>query len=352
MAVHQREETQRTDTRERADAGSPLAEGRINDFDILKKLGEGSFGKVMLAQMRETNELYAIKVIPKDGVETEEEISIEKRVLTIAGKHRFCSKLYDSFETASSVYFVMDYINGGDVLSHIESGHRFNKVEVRYYSAEIVCALIYLHNAGVVYRDLKPENVLFCGDGHIKIIDFGMCKENITNGARASSFCGTTHYMAPEILDLVEYTVSVDWWSLGVLMYEMATGDLPFDGENDPDVFRSIMHKQLRYPVWLCSDTKSVLSGFLTRPVHKRLGCTPAGAIAIKSHQFFSGINWEKLEKGEIQPPFMPHDKSKQDKRSFLADFAEEFTGDSLQDRSSFPFFSRTEFQLTGLYMQ
>ncbi|XP_065197912.1 protein kinase C-like 1B [Sycon ciliatum] len=319
----------------------------IDAFNLLKTLGKGSFGKVMLAEMKGTNEVYAIKVLKKDVVINDDDVEctmIEKRVLAMAGNHPFCTKLHSCFQNASSLFFVMEYINGGDLMFHMQRSHRFDEPRARYYSAEIVCALLYLHTAGIIYRDLKLDNVMLSCEGHIKIADFGMCKENIIDGATTSTFCGTPDYIAPEIIEEMDYNASVDWWALGVLMYEMLAGQAPFEGDDDDELFNNILHEQVLYPSWISKGAVSILRGFLTRPVHKRLGCTPAGGAAIKSHPFFSAISWERLEKGEIKPPFVPQLKSKADTGNFDTDFTNEAAAISPIDQSIIASINQNEF--------
>eukprot|EP00117_Sycon_ciliatum_P021280 scpid50058/ scgid18701/ Protein kinase C iota type; Atypical protein kinase C-lambda/iota; nPKC-iota len=331
-------------------APSPMENSSVislADFDIVRVIGRGSYAKVLLVELKSTNRLYAMKTIKKELITDDEDIDwvqTEKHVFEQSSNHPFLVGLHSCFQTASRLFFVIEYVNGGDLMFHMQRSHRFDEPRARYYSAEIVCALLYLHTAGIIYRDLKLDNVMLSCEGHIKIADFGMCKENIIDGATTSTFCGTPDYIAPEIIEEMDYNASVDWWALGVLMYEMLAGQAPFEGDDDDELFNNILHEQVLYPSWISKGAVSILRGFLTRPVHKRLGCTPAGGAAIKSHPFFSAISWERLEKGEIKPPFVPQLKSKADTGNFDTDFTNEAAAISPIDQSIIASINQNEF--------
>eukprot|EP00088_Acartia_fossae_P052672 TRINITY_DN5962_c0_g1_i4.p1 TRINITY_DN5962_c0_g1~~TRINITY_DN5962_c0_g1_i4.p1 ORF type:complete len:814 (+),score=178.37 TRINITY_DN5962_c0_g1_i4:152-2443(+) len=301
----------------------------LDQFRFIKVLGKGSFGKVMLSEKIDSDEVFAIKVLKKDVIIQDDDVECtmtEKRILALAANHPFLTSLHSCFQTPDRLFFVMEFVNGGDLMFQIQRARKFDEGRARFYAAEVTLALQYLHRHGVIYRDLKLDNIMLDSDGHVKIADFGMCKEGIRDDVTTSTFCGTPDYIAPEILQEHDYGASVDWWALGVLMYEMMAGQPPFEADNEDDLFESILHDDVLYPVWLSKEAVSILKGFMQKNVSKRLGCIKAhgGEESIKHHPFFREIKWKELEDRKVKPPFKPKIKSRKDALNFDSEFTKE----------------------------
>ncbi|KAF8791393.1 putative protein kinase C delta type like protein [Argiope bruennichi] len=293
----------------------------IDDFVFLKLLGKGSFGKVLLAELKGHDMYFAIKCLKKDVVLEDDDVEstmIERRVLALGTQHPYMCKLYCTFQTKSYLFFVMEYLNGGDLMFHIQEERQFDTKRAMFYAAEIVSALKFLHKRGIVYRDIKLDNVVLDKDGHIRLVDFGMCQCRVYNEeTMPSNFCGTPTYIAPEIILGQTYNQSVDWWSLGVLLFEMLAGRSPFVGTDEDELYWSICHEEPAYPHFLTKDAKNILENLLLKSPVKRLGMPSNPTGDIKDHPFFSTINWDKLERKEIPAPFKPTVSSEYDTRNF-----------------------------------
>ncbi|XP_069005522.1 protein kinase C delta type-like [Embiotoca jacksoni] len=288
-----------------------------------KVLGKGSFGKVLLAELKGQGQYFAVKVLKKDVVLMDDDVEctmVEKRVLALAWENPFLTHLYSTFQSKEHLFFVMEYLNGGDLMFHIQDKGRFDLNRATFYAAEIVVGLQFLHSKGIIYRDLKLDNVMLSKDGHIKIADFGMCKEKVFGEARATTFCGTPDYIAPEILLGQKYTFSVDWWSFAVLVYEMLIGQSPFQGDDEDELFESIRSDIPHYPRWITKEAKNLLELLFERDPSRRLGVVGD----IRAHPFFKTINWTALEKREVDPPFKPKVKSPSDCSNFDREFLSE----------------------------
>uniref|UniRef100_A0A7N4NXN1 non-specific serine/threonine protein kinase n=1 Tax=Sarcophilus harrisii TaxID=9305 RepID=A0A7N4NXN1_SARHA len=300
----------------------------MNDFDYLKLLGKGTFGKVILVREKATGRYYAMKILRKEVIIAKDEVAhtvTESRVLQNT-RHPFLTALKYAFQTNDRLCFVMEYANGGELFFHLSRERVFTEDRARFYGAEIVSALEYLHSRDVVYRDIKLENLMLDKDGHIKITDFGLCKEGITDGATMKTFCGTPEYLAPEVLEDNDYGRAVDWWGLGVVMYEMTCGRLPFYNQDHERLFELILMEEIRFPRTLSPEAKSLLAGLLKKDPKQRLGGGPRDAKEVMEHRFFSAINWQDVLQKKLLPPFKPQVTSEIDTRYF----DDEFTAQSI----------------------
>ncbi|KAL2898012.1 Serine/threonine-protein kinase AtPK2/AtPK19 [Bienertia sinuspersici] len=281
----------------------------VEDFELLKVVGKGTFGKVYQVRKRGSfnDEIYAMKVIRKDKIIEKNHVEYIKseREILMKVEHPFIIKLKFSFQTKYRLYLVQDFVNGGQLFFQLLEHGLFREDSARVYAAEIVSAVAYLHDNGIMHRDLKPENILLDSDGHIVITDFGLAKQ-FDDTTRSNSLCGTIEYMAPEIILGKGHNKAADWWSVGILLYEMLTGKLPYSGGNRYKLQQKILKDKIKLPTFLTSEAHSLIKGLLQKDPSKRLGSGPGGEGDIRNHKWFKCINWKKLENKEIQPSFRP----------------------------------------------
>jgi len=300
----------------------------LDDFNFLAVLGKGNFGKVMLAEEKKTNGLYAIKVLKKEFIIDNDEVEStrsEKRVFLAAARerHPFLLGLHSCFQTETRVYFVMEYVSGGDLMLHIQR-KQFSLRQAKFYASEVLLALEYFHANGIIYRDLKLDNILLTLDGHVKVADYGLCKEEMWFGQTTSTFCGTPEFMAPEILLEQRYGRAVDWWAFGVLTYEMLLGQSPFRGDDEDEIFDAILEDEPLYPITMPRDAVSILQKLLTRDPTRRLGSGKADAEEIKKHPFFKDVNFDDVMNKRIPPPYFPTINGSADTSNFDEEFTKE----------------------------
>lgn len=280
-----------------------------SQFELLKVLGEGSFGKVFLVRKIVGNDagtLYAMKVLKKATLKVRDRYRTKmERNILVDVEHPFIVKLHYAFQTAGKLYLILDFLRGGDLFSRLSKEVMFTEEDVKFYLAELALALNHLHTVGIIYRDLKPENILLDADGHIALTDFGLSKLPIEEG-KAYSFCGTVEYMAPEVVNRKGHSFAADWWSFGVLMYEMLTGQLPFQGPNRKETMTQILKAKLGMPANLSSEAQSLLRALFKRNPVNRLGAGPGGVEDLKRHEFFATIDFDALLAKKIRPPFQP----------------------------------------------
>ncbi|KAK0537256.1 Serine/threonine kinase [Tilletia horrida] len=325
----------------------------LEDFNFLAVLGKGNFGKVMLAEEKRSARLYAIKVLKKEFIIENDEIEStksEKRVFLAAARerHPFLVNLHSCFQTETRVYFVMEYVSGGDLMLHIQR-EPFTPRRAKFYATEVLLAVQHFHKQGIIYRDLKLDNILLTLDGHVKVADYGLCKEDMWLGSTTRTFCGTPEFMAPEILLEQAYGLAVDWWAFGILIYEMLLGQAPFRGDDEDEIFDAILEDEPLYPIHMPRDSVSILQKLLTRDPARRLGSGPTDAEEIKAHPFFRDVNWDDVYHKRVPPPFCPTLNNPSDTSWFDTEFTSEkptltpvHTVLSPQDQAEFRNFSWT----------
>mmetsp|Transcript_54039 Transcript_54039/g.136994 ORF Transcript_54039/g.136994 Transcript_54039/m.136994 type:complete len:329 (+) Transcript_54039:62-1048(+) len=280
----------------------------LDDFALVKVLGKGSYGKVMLVKHNTTGEVYAMKMLRKENVIKRNQVEHTKteRSVLEAVSHPFIVILFYAFQTPKKLYMVMEFCNGGELFYHLSRAGRFSEGRTRFYAAETTSAIAYLHSLRIIYRDLKPENLLLDCDGHVKVTDFGLSKEGIMDNISAKTMCGTPEYLAPEIVEKKGHGRGVDWYSVGALTYEMLTGLPPFYTKDRAKLFERIRSGELAYPSYITPLSRSLLTGLLERDPEKRLGGGPAAGDDVKAHPFFKDIDWVKLDARSYDPPFKP----------------------------------------------
>ncbi|XP_017866326.1 PREDICTED: serine/threonine-protein kinase N isoform X9 [Drosophila arizonae] len=303
----------------------------IDNFRLLSVLGRGHFGKVILSQLRSNNQYYAIKALKKGDIIARDEVESllsEKRIFEVANAmhHPFLVNLYSCFQTEQHVCFVMEYAAGGDLMMHIHTDV-FLEPRAVFYAACVVLGLQYLHENKIIYRDLKLDNLLLDTEGYVKIADFGLCKEGMGFGDRTGTFCGTPEFLAPEVLTETSYTRAVDWWGLGVLIFEMLVGESPFPGDDEEEVFDSIVNDEVRYPRFLSLEAIAVMRRLLRKNPERRLGSSERDAEDVKKQAFFRSIVWDDLLLRKVKPPFVPTINHLED----VSNFDEEFTSEKAQ---------------------
>ena len=280
------------------------------DFEALQELGRGSFGEVYLVRKLSSSKLFAMKVLRKDKILGQNLLKYaltERNVLSYVA-HPFIVKLHYAFQTSDKLFLILDYCPGGDLGWHLQREKRFSEYRARIYMCEIVLAVEELHRRSILFRDLKPDNVLLDGEGHVRLTDFGLSKENVRENQLAKSFCGSIAYLAPEMLMRAGHGKAVDWYLLGVLMYEMLVGEPPYFSTNKEQLFHNIQRGKLKLPAFVSQEARALLievsaTQLLQRNPAKRLGSGPRDAEEIKEHRFFYSVNWDSVARRELRPP-------------------------------------------------
>ena len=300
----------------------------LDDFKIINVLGRGSFGKVCLVEYKPTKEVYAMKSLKKDVLLDQDQVEstlLEKKILESLD-HPFLVGMVFCFQTEERIYFIMPFIRGGELFQHLRNFRFFDEEKVKFYAAIIGMGLEHIHSRGIIYRDIKPENILMDENGYLKIADFGMAKI-LNQNEKATSFCGTPEYLAPEIITGEGHNAAADWWSFGILIYEMLCGIPPFYCDNTEKMYGLITRAVLRFPKKInISDTaKALITKLLVKNQDLRLG-SKGGFEEIKKHPFFEGMDFEALYNQKVTPPFKPALNGLLDLQNFDSEFTSEDT--------------------------
>ena len=307
----------------------------VADFELLKVLGRGSFGKVMQVRRKKDGKVYAMKILKKKAMIQRHQVDhlkTERKILQSL-QHPFLMKLRFAFQTSEKLYFVLDFYRGGELFFHLKTHRKFQVPLARLYVGEIALALGHLHKLGFIYRDLKPENILLDDDGHVCLTDFGLSTQ-IDPDSKTSTFCGTPEYLAPEVITAVGHDKAVDWWSLGILLYELTVGIPPFYSQNVHEMYHSIQFGLLKFPKWLPDPCKNIIIALLDRDPEARLG-SKADVEDIKTHEFYSGMDWKAMYEKKLRPSFKPDVRSDTDTGNFDTEFTNEAVADTPAGPSS-----------------
>lgn len=280
----------------------------LDDFALVKVIGKGSYGKVMLVSEKKSGTVYAMKMLRKDNIVKRNQVEhtkAERHVLEMA-THPFIVQLVYAFQTPKKLHFVLEFASGGELFFHLSRAGRFSEGRCRFYAAELLTAIGYLHSMNIIYRDLKPENVLLDSEGHAKLTDFGLSKEGIEDNFSAKTMCGTPEYLAPELLEKKGHGKAVDWYSLGALTFEMLTGLPPFYTRDREKLFDNIRRGQLQYPSYVTPVAKDLLMKMLDRNPNARLGGGQGDGAEVQAHPFYQCVDFNLLLAKRIAPPFKP----------------------------------------------
>ncbi|VUZ48333.1 unnamed protein product [Hymenolepis diminuta] len=314
---------------------------RFDDFRLVAVLGQGNFGKVLLAEHKPSNAYMALKTFKKvellrdDNVDT---LKIEKRVLLTVSqaRHPCFVHMLACMQQPDYAVIVLEYMPGGDLMQHIQRG-KFSEQQTAFYAASVILGLEFLHDNNIMYRDLKLENLLLTLKGYLKLLDFGLCKEGMGPNDRTDTFCGTPEFVAPEMITGNGYTRAIDWWCLGVLIYEMIVGKCPFAGATDQVLYNNIIRQEPRIPPNVSAKTTDIIKRFMQKNPAQRLGAIAGGSTAIKTHPFFADTDFEGILMQRVKPPFMPKIRNIEDVSNFDTRYTKTVPRLSMTDRSLSP---------------
>ena len=291
---------------------------KVKDFEKLKTVGLGSYGRVRLCRQKKTGEIFVMKILKKNEIIKQKQVDhvySEFNILSTL-KHPFIVQLVGfNFEDPKYIYFVLEYVQGGELFTLLRTKGTFPVPQTKFYLAHIITIFEYLHSKNIVYRDLKPENILINKNGYLKLTDFGFAK--ILENEKTYTLCGTPEYLAPEIILNKGHGKAVDWWTLGILLYEMLVGIDPFSDDDPMKTYQKILKGKINFPKTIDKDAKSLIKHLLTQDTSKRFGCLKNGVKDILNHRFFDGFDWKNFVYLTLTPPYIPDVKSEDDTSNF-----------------------------------
>lgn len=304
----------------------------IDDFEVLKVLGHGGFGKVQLVRYKKDGKIYAMKSIRKNHIIQEDLLqhTLTERQALLSLSHPFILSANYTFQTVDKVFYVSEFIPGGELRTRITVDSNFSIDRIRFYGAMLVSAIGFLHEKGIIHRDIKPQNILIDQDGYLRLIDLGLIKNGMLSNSTTSTFCGTSEYMAPEMIECaMGYNKDVDWWSLGIILYEMAFRVKPFLKLNKNELFQSILNDPVEFPadIEIDKDLKDLIKSLLQKLPEERIGAGIKDAAEIEEHPFFELIDFDKLENKEYSMEWKPEMKNELD----VSEFSTKYTNQSIQ---------------------
>ena len=288
----------------------------LSELEIMQTLGTGSFGRVKLARVKATSEFIALKILKKAEILRLKQVDhvISEFNILKGIHHPFLVNLIGYMQDERYLYLGLEFIAGGELFTYLRNIGRLDTNHSRFFAAQIALMFEYLHSSNIIYRDLKPENLLINPDGYLKLTDFGFAK--IVDG-RTYTLCGTPEYLAPEILLNKGHGKPVDWWTLGIIIYEMLAGIDPFSDEDPMSIYQKILKGKIKFPRNFDKNGKSIVKHLLVSDLTKRYGNLKNGVNDIKNHRFFAGVDWQRLISKQIEMPYRPPVRSAGDGSNF-----------------------------------
>ena len=291
---------------------------KIKDYEQLKTVGLGSYGRVRLCKHKKTGDTFVMKILKKNEIIKQKQVDhvYSEFNILVNLKHPFIVQLLGyNFDDPKYVYFILEYIQGGELFTLLRTKRTFPIPQARFYIAHIITIFEYLHSKNIVYRDLKPENILINKNGYLKLTDFGFAKQ--LENEKTYTLCGTPEYLAPEIILNKGHGKAVDWWTLGILLYEMLVGIDPFSDDEPMKTYQKILKGKINFPKTINKDAKSLIKHLLTQDTSKRFGCLKSGVKDILNHRFFEGFDWKNFVYLSMPAPYLPNVKSDDDTSNF-----------------------------------